>query len=237
MTIPHDSWAAGYDHLYEASFGPFYQQLTAATLEVITSAVAPPARVLDFGAGTGRLALPLAARGYEVTAVDTSAQMLAVLAQKPGAARVATHVGRMQDFTTEQGHDLATCVFTVLLYLLTEEDLVQSIAAAARALRPGGQFLIDIPSRQLFQSAEYGDHSCSRRVRITPVTRQIFDYEETSSIQVGGEVRHFEDRFQIRYWPSGFVRAVLLENGFEIIRDLSADFAATGSDYLLLRKR
>jgi SAM-dependent methyltransferase len=237
MTIPHDSWAAGYDHLYEASFGAFYQQLTAATLEVITSAVAPPARVLDFGAGTGRLALPLAARGYEVTAVDTSAQMLAVLAQKPGAARVVTHVGRMQDFTTEQGHDLATCVFTVLLYLLTEEDLAQSIAAAARALRPGGQFLIDIPSRQLFQSAEYGDHNCSRRVRITPVTRQIFDYEETSSIQMGGEVRHFEDHFQIRYWPSGFVRAVLLENGFEIIRDLSADFAATGSDYLLLRKR
>jgi SAM-dependent methyltransferase len=237
MTIPHDSWAAGYDHLYEASFGAFYQQLTAATLEVITCAVAPPARVLDFGAGTGRLALPLAARGYEVTAVDTSAQMLAVLAQKPGAARVVTHVGRMQDFTTEQGHDLATCVFTVLLYLLTEEDLAQSIAAAARALRPGGQFLIDIPSRQLFQSAEYGDHNCSRRVRITPVTRQIFDYEETSSILVGGEVRHFEDRFQIRYWPSGFVRAVLLENGFEIIRDLSADFAATGSDYLLLRKR
>jgi SAM-dependent methyltransferase len=237
MTIPHDSWAAGYDHLYEASFGPFYQQLTAATLEVITSAVAPPARVLDYGAGTGRLALPLAARGYEVTAVDTSAQMLAALAQKPGAARVVTHVGRMQDFTTEQGHDLATCVFTVLLYLLTEEDLAQSIAAAARALRPGGQFLIDIPSRQLFQSAEYGDHSCSRRVRITPVTRQIFDYEETSSVQVGGEVRHFEDRFQIRYWPSGFVRAVLLENGLEIIRDLSADFAATGSDYLLLRKR
>ena len=237
MTVPHDSWSAGYDHLYEASFGAFYRQLTQATLRVITSAQPAPARVLDFGAGTGRLALPLAARGYEVTAVDPSAQMLAALAQKPGAGGITTNVGRMQDFRSEGSFDLATCVFTVLLYLLTEEDLVQSIVAAARALRPGGQFLLDIPSRRLFQDAGYSDDSCARRVRITPVTRQIFDYEETSSIQVGGQTRHFEDRFQIRYWPSGFVRAVLLENGFDLVRDLSADFAATGSEYLLLRRR
>ena len=43
---------------------------------------APPARVVDAGGGTGQLAVPLAAAGYQVTVVDTSAAMLATCQQR-----------------------------------------------------------------------------------------------------------------------------------------------------------
>ena len=48
---------------------------------------------------------------------------------------------------------MALCVFTVLLYLLDEEALEQSLEAAFRALRSGGTLLIDIPSKALFRSS------------------------------------------------------------------------------------
>lgn len=50
------------------------------------------ARVLELGVGTGRLALPLAAAGFEVSGIDSSAEMLAILAAKPGGSVIAvTH--------------------------------------------------------------------------------------------------------------------------------------------------
>ncbi len=49
---------------------------------------AAPRRVLELGVGTGRLALPLSARGLDVTGLDASAAMLERLSAKPGAGRI-----------------------------------------------------------------------------------------------------------------------------------------------------
>ena len=70
----HDSWADDYDCAYKLQYqeGCRYQQFTDQTLDVIRQLEAPPARIVDFGAGTGRLAIPLARMGYRVTAVEAS---------------------------------------------------------------------------------------------------------------------------------------------------------------------
>src|SRR5262245_41087141 len=54
-------------------------------------------RVLELGVGTGRLALPLAARGLLVTGIDASPAMLDRLLAKPGAARVEAVLGDMAE--------------------------------------------------------------------------------------------------------------------------------------------
>lgn len=59
---PHSSWADVYDLAYQRSFGEFYNHLTDATVEMIVGRIRPPARIVDFGAGTGRLSIPLALR-------------------------------------------------------------------------------------------------------------------------------------------------------------------------------
>jgi len=76
---PHASWADVYDLAYEHSFGEFYARLTDKTIEWVAERVRPPAAIVDFGAGAGRLSVPLAAMGFDVTAVDPCAAMLGQL--------------------------------------------------------------------------------------------------------------------------------------------------------------
>jgi 2-polyprenyl-3-methyl-5-hydroxy-6-metoxy-1,4-benzoquinol methylase len=99
MTTPHDAWAHAYDAIYEGSFGSFYTNLTAETLACLGELAVPPAHIVDFGAGTGRLSIPLARQGYSVIAVEPSAAMLEQLRAKAEGAGLAmeTHHQRMQD--------------------------------------------------------------------------------------------------------------------------------------------
>ena len=60
MTRPHASWADAYDRLYQRSFSSFYDELTQLTLDSIQEFTSPASRIVDFGAGTGRITLPLA---------------------------------------------------------------------------------------------------------------------------------------------------------------------------------
>lgn len=79
---PHSSWADVYVLAYDRSFGEFYNRLTVAIIQVITDRICPGGSIVDFGAGTGRLSIPLADKGFEVTAVDPCWEMLCQLEQK-----------------------------------------------------------------------------------------------------------------------------------------------------------
>ncbi len=165
---PHDPWADNYDCVYKLTFGECYQQFTDRTLRVIQErAGPPPARIIEFGAGTGRLAIPLAQLGYQVTAVEASASMCRVLrakaqagvegaVAKPCAACQSRSVPEAQQRRVKleilnqticerllvDGLDFGTCVFTVLNYLVDEARLRQFAAVAVGAIRPGGRLLV-----------------------------------------------------------------------------------------------
>ena len=235
MTKPHSSWAECYDAAYERSFGEFYRQLTDATTRQVEDCVQPPARIVDFGAGTGRLSVPLASRGYEVVAVDPCKQMLDQISHKPGGDRVTTVVARMQDFLAVDGFDMAICVFTVLAYLLDEDSLDKSIGAAATALRPGGLLLIDIPSIEVFVGYHRHTPAIERTVAVSPQGDNRYLYEEVTTLHSCDGARAYTDSFPIRYWKVEQVMKVLASHGFSKVKDLSEVFSGAGSQYFLLK--
>jgi SAM-dependent methyltransferase len=102
--------------------------------------------VLEFGIGTGRLALPLAELGLEVLGLDGSAEMAALLRRKPGGADIPVVLG---DFSvTEVPQATGRCAAVVLalntIYALPSQDAqVACFANAARHLRPGGAFVLE----------------------------------------------------------------------------------------------
>lgn len=235
MKTPHSSWAQHYDEAYRRSFGDFYDGLTEATIDCIARIQSQPARIVDFGAGTGRLALPLAKAGYSVVATDPCTEMLAVLSSKAEKERltIPTVCCRMQDKLQSPPFDLALCVFTVLLYLVDEAALDASLQNAAAALRPGGRLLLDIPSRQIFHSYNRAAPDFVREVRVIPETEVLFRYEETIRVLDGDRWVNHSDSFQIRHWEQAQVFRALERAGFEIEKDLTSLFTGAGSQYFL----
>ena len=235
MNSPHDSWAQVYDEVYRRSFGGFLKTLTDATLECVKGKIPAPARIVDYGAGTGRLALPLARAGYQVTAVEPSAEMLSVLKSRAEACGldITCQNCRMQDTFDAEPFDFATCVFTVISYLPDEEALTASLTNAARSLKIGGRLLIDVPQRRLFRSNRWSEKDFDRKVDVTQVLPDIYDYDEKGRIQFEGRMVDYADRFRIRCWDPSVVTRILSDAGMEIEEDQSPVFQIAAANYYL----
>jgi 2-polyprenyl-3-methyl-5-hydroxy-6-metoxy-1,4-benzoquinol methylase len=123
MTEPHDNWGTYYDFVYEQTFGNIYNNLTIETLNAINQ-ILPTGTILDFGAGTGRLSLPLAEQGYKVIAVEKSIGMIDEFKRKLKEQNTEIEINNCSISEYENGKaDLAIALFTVLSYSITEDEL------------------------------------------------------------------------------------------------------------------
>ena len=117
------------------------QEMVARQLE--RELPAPPVRVIDLGCGQGTQALRLARRGYDVTGVDASADLLARfgrdLAGEPAGVRgrVRTEQGLIEDYAERAGAARFPVVLChgVLMYLADPGPVLRAIAALTA---PGG---------------------------------------------------------------------------------------------------
>lgn len=131
-----DSAAPHYDDWYST----FDEDAVALLAELAGSGAA-----LELGIGTGRVALPLAARGVEVHGVDASAAMIERLRAKPGGAALTVHLADFADLSAVGGgpFSLAYVVFNTFFALPTQEAQLRCFSEVARLLAPGGSFLIE----------------------------------------------------------------------------------------------
>jgi SAM-dependent methyltransferase len=111
-------------------------------------------RALELGIGTGRVALPLSARGVEVHGIDASPSMLDRLAAKPGGGSLHVRLGDFTDLSGEGRFDLVYVVFSTFFMLPTQEAQVRCFAEVARHLSPGGSFVIQVFQRGLDELIE-----------------------------------------------------------------------------------
>ena len=238
MTTPHDSWAEIYDRVYEESFGKFYSDLTAKTLTVIDELASPGCDILDLGAGTGRLAVPLSQSGFQVTAIDASRGMLNVLKRKDPSALITTHQSLVQELNLNRKFPFIACVFSVFCYLTAEDDLRKCIKAIASHLSIGGKALVDFTARVSFQGMNYQSEDLIRTVIVEEEDPDegLFRYYETVQISFPDGVQEYKDEFSIKYWDYGFVLSVFAEEGLNMELDLQDHFIGSGARYFLLSK-
>lgn len=107
---------------------------------------------LEFAIGTGRVGIPLAARGTRVTGIELSAPMVAQLRRRADEATVPVVVGDMATTAVPGEFSLVYLVRNTISNLLTQDEQVECFRNAARHLRPGGRFLIELwvpPLRRL----------------------------------------------------------------------------------------
>jgi SAM-dependent methyltransferase len=106
--------------------------------------LAGPGPALELGIGTGRIALPLAARGVEVRGIDASAAMVERLRAKPGGEAVPVTMGDFADVPVEGSFTLVYAVFNTFFSLLTQDAQVRCFQAVADRLARGGAFALEL---------------------------------------------------------------------------------------------
>lgn len=128
-------WAGIYDEHY-AGLNP------AAAVEFLAG-WAGTGRVLELAIGTGRVALPLAARGAQVEGIDASAAMVERLRAKPGGESLPITIGDMADVAVDGPFQLVYVIFNTLFALLSQDRQAECFRNVARVLAPGGVFIIE----------------------------------------------------------------------------------------------
>jgi predicted TPR repeat methyltransferase len=135
-----DEWIAErYERLWPEVVDPAVVEPAVAFL----ADLAGEGAVLEFGVGTGRLALPLSGRGIRPHGIDLSEAMIRWLRMQRGAAMVETTIG---DFATTHVAGTFRLVYVVantIMNLTTQDAQVQAFLNAAAHLEPGGWFVVE----------------------------------------------------------------------------------------------
>lgn len=98
---------------------------------------------LELAIGTGRVALPLAARGIRVDGIDFSPAMVARLRAKPGGDQLAVTMGNFADVPVQGTYRLVYLVFNTLFNLLTQDEQVRCFENVAAHLTEDGTFVVE----------------------------------------------------------------------------------------------
>jgi SAM-dependent methyltransferase len=136
----NSAYGQDYADIYDQSFD--HRDDLAKVVAAISS-VAPGGSILEFGIGSGRIALPLSRAGRQVVGIDNSTEMLALLAKKPGAEKIVTLVGDCTTARAAGEYSLVIICFSTLYLLGSQSAQLQCFRNAASHLPVGGRFLVE----------------------------------------------------------------------------------------------
>jgi SAM-dependent methyltransferase len=147
--------------------------------------------VLELACGTGRVAIPLAQEGFDVTGIDIAEGMLQEARRKSSAANAeVTWVNAdMRDFNLNNAYSLIILPNNTVCHLLLRSDFEACLASVKRHLAPMGRFILDVfvPKMELlidqpearFPFGEYDDPDGNGRIVVT----ESYVYEPDTQIK------------------------------------------------------
>jgi SAM-dependent methyltransferase len=150
---------------YDSDEGMFSPEAVEPAVDVLAE-LAGDGAALEFAIGTGRIALPLAARGVPVHGLEISKAMVAQMRAKPGGDTIPVTIGDMASTRVEGAFNVVYLVFNTINNLTTQDAQVACFANAAAHLEAGGTFVIEVgvpdlrrlPPGQTLVPFEVSDH-------------------------------------------------------------------------------
>jgi SAM-dependent methyltransferase len=245
MSPPRGYYDSGSLHIesYDSIYEPLPEALAGDIAFYAELARRGGGRVLEIGCGTGRVALALAAAGFDIVAMDRSEEMLAQARAKraalaeSAASRLALARGDMRDFTLAQRFATIILPFRTFHLLLSVRDQRRCLAAIARHLDRGGRVavhLFDAPpdiiarAQEPVLGRERGvNRRTGRRVEAysgactvdaaRQIRREIWHYREFDAD--GNALREQQLELAVRWIRRTEMRALLEQAGFAVEAD------------------
>lgn len=142
--IDDDIWDADAAARYDTpGTGMFAPEVLGPAVDRL-AALAGGGGALEFAIGTGRVAIPLQARGVPVSGIELSPAMVVQLRKNANEDAIPVVIGDMSKAAVTGSFTLVYLVFNTISNLLTQAGQVQCFHNAARHLKPGGRFVIEL---------------------------------------------------------------------------------------------
>lgn len=186
-----------------------------------------PVSILELGCGTGSMTLELARRGYDMTALDISEEMLSVAhmrAEEEKLRNILFLQSDMTDFELYGTVDAIVCCLDGINHLTRREDVAACFALAANYLNPGGAFLFDLNTPYKFKTL-YADNDyileekgavCCWRNRLNAKSDACDFYLTVFEELPDGSYRRSDGVQRERRYGMRAIRNLLREAGLEL---------------------
>lgn len=216
--IPFERIAEFYDTLMK---GIEYRDWVDYTIDIFDRYSHKPLRVLDMACGTGTASIELARRGFEVTALDRSRQMLDILKKKRGSAKIEIVEADMQRFKLGHKVDAVTCYFDSVNYLMDEKEIERCFACVYEALSQKGMFVFDMNTIYGLERV-WGTNTMIREIdNVYSVWKSVYDSMRNVStlyltlfIKNGSSYARVDEVHQERAYPTETIKNALMRSGF-----------------------
>jgi SAM-dependent methyltransferase len=179
----------------------------SATVEFLAR-LARGGPALELAIGTGRIGLPLAARGIRVDGIELSPAMVAKLRAKPGGDRIAVTMGDFADVPVAGRYPLIFLVANTLSNLLTQERQVRCFESVAAHLADEGVFVVEAMVPSFLHRLRNDQYVDAEAIGIDTVRLDVLKHDPVTQLLEESHISLSRDRVRLnpivtRYaWPS-----------------------------------
>jgi SAM-dependent methyltransferase len=203
------------------------QELMAVVDRLLVSRVRAGARLLDLCCGTGYTARELVARGFAVTGLDISKEMLSHARRAAPRARLIQADARR--FHLSPVYDAVLSTFDSLNHIMTKEELAEVFGNVYRALLPGGLFLFDMNMEEGFLE-HWADYFAIVEETEVCILRGTYDqgkgiarYDITMFHRSGKSWQRTDTSISEKYYPAKKLKRALRAAGFKKVSAYDAE--------------
>ena len=220
----YGAFAAVYDRLMLESFD--YEAWCDGLIRFLPEGTRS---ILDVGAGTGLLTAEFLKRGYQVTALDPSAEMLALLEDRTRSFgnQITILQGAFPKLSFLPSFDAVLMTCDVLNYVLKKQEVKKGFHQIYNLLKAGGVFLFDTVTEKKLKDM-LGNRTLSyvgeevTYLWENQYEKGYLDSFLTFFVKEGALYRRFEEIHSQRFYEKAFIKKALTEAGFQRIKHFCA---------------
>lgn len=212
---------------YDLIYGDKDYEKEVTFIENIFNHIHKPEKILEIGCGTGNYTKILLERGYKITGLDISENMLTIAKQKCTCDFAR---GDMRDFALNGKFDACIAMFAVMGYVTENSDIVKALKNIRAHLEPNGLFVFDVWNglavlRTLPElRVKVVENDKVKIIRIADPKLRSFDhvcevnYKLIVLNKEDNTFNEFDEKHVVRFYFPQEIKHLLSETGFEVLK-------------------